>query len=41
VRFTNENLKNINDDYVTASDEYQQTQKEIVSGVADVAGILF
>lgn len=33
----NPKLKNLNDDYQAASEEYQDTQKEIVTGVVDVA----
>jgi DNA mismatch repair ATPase MutS len=37
VRFVNPKLKSLNDDYQSASEEYQDTQKEIVTGVVDVA----
>jgi hypothetical protein len=33
----NPKLKGLNDDYQSASEEYQDTQKEIVAGVVDVA----
>ncbi|XP_059484819.1 DNA mismatch repair protein Msh2 isoform X2 [Neocloeon triangulifer] len=37
IRFVNQKLRSLNDDFQAASEEYQQTQQEIVKGVVDVA----
>ncbi|XP_065342598.1 DNA mismatch repair protein Msh2 [Cloeon dipterum] len=37
IRFTNQKLRGLNENYQEASEEYQKTQQEIVQGVVDVA----